>query len=264
MSKNRTSKIHETIQKYMEHKHRKSALIIAHRGGAVSHSKVENTLEAFETAIDKQVKMVEFDVRRTMDNQLIVFHNNHIEKIKLNTLTYQQLLNIAKKDNYHVPLLKDVLEMCSDKIMLDIELKEAGYEDQVIELLSLYFSPNQYIITSFLDSVIITVKQINPNIQAGLLIGKDRASLLERFSEFFPFRRLRKTGADFVVPNYRLVTPWLLRSCKKMKYNIYVWTVNGDSLYSKLIQKKVAGIITDYPERYDGQYTATTKEELVC
>jgi glycerophosphoryl diester phosphodiesterase len=108
------------------------------------------------------------------------------------------------------------------------------------------------------------IKRINPSVRAGLLIGKSRATLLQRISELFPFRRLRKTGADFVVPNYRLVTPWLLRSCRKAQLNIYVWTVNGDTVYSKLIHKKVAGIITDYPERYDGKYTTTTEEELVC
>lgn len=264
MKESTKNKIHDTIQKYMEQKHRKSALIIAHRGGAVDQSKVENTLEAFQTAIHKKVKMVEFDVRRTLDKQLIVFHNNHIEKIRLNTLTYQQICNISGKDGYHVPLLKDVLEICSDKIMLDIELKESGYENQVLSLLEQYFCPEHYIITSFLDSVIMEIKRINPAIRAGLLIGKEHASLKQRLSEVFPFRRLRRTGADFIVPNYRLVTPWLLHSCKKMQYNIYVWTVNGDSLYSKLIHKKVAGIITDFPERYDGKYTNASKEELVC
>jgi Glycerophosphoryl diester phosphodiesterase len=264
MNKHIKTNIQDTIQKYMEQKHRKSALIIAHRGGAKSQDVIENTIEAFETAIDKQIKMVEFDVRRTKDNQFVIFHNNHIEKIKLNSLTYQELLTLASRDGYCVPLFHDVLKFCSNKIMLDIELKESGYEKEVIELLGHYYSTNQFIITSFIDSVIEEVKRINPQIKAGLLIGKDNASILERFSEIFPIKRLKKTGADFIVPNYLLVTPWLVRYCRKSQFNIYVWTVNGDSLYTKLIRKKVAGIITDYPERYDGKYITDSKEEYVC
>lgn len=242
------------ISKLMEYKHRNSALIIAHRGGAKSLSLVENSIDAFQHAISQSIKMIEFDVRKTKDNQLVVYHNNHINQIKLNNLTYEELCALSMKNGYKVPLFEEVLKLCSGKIMLDIELKESGYEETVLSLLNQYFSTDTFVITSFLDSVIIKIKDLNPKIKVGLLIGKDQASLKCRLSELFPFKRLKRTRADFIVPNYRLVTPWLVRNSQKLKYHIYVWTVNGDNLYTKLISKRVSGIITDYPERYNGTY----------
>jgi glycerophosphoryl diester phosphodiesterase len=237
-----------------KHKQKKSALIIAHRGGAKSFSFKENSMAAFKYAITANFKMIEFDLRRTMDGHIVVFHNNHICHIKLNTLTYDELCTISEKHGYRIPLFKDVIKMCSNKVLLDIELKESGYEEDVLRIIHQYFSTEDFIITSFLDSVITKVKELNPQVKAGLLIGMRRASIRQRLSEFFPMKRLKNTGADFVVPHYRLVTPWLLRHCKKLKYSIYVWTVNGDSIYLKLIKKRVAAIITDYPERYTGNY----------
>lgn len=254
MKKFKTEKNNNKIGKFTEHKHKNYALIIAHRGGAKSLSITENSMDAFETAIHREIKMIEFDVRKTKDDKLVIFHNDHIHSKKLNTLTYEELCARSTEEGFTVPLLEEVLKLCSNRIMLDIELKESGYEDIVLNLLSKHFSIDHFVITSFIDSVLIKVKEINPEVKVGLLIGMEQASLRRRLSEIFPIRRLKYTGADFVVPNYRLVTPWFLRSCKRLRYNIYVWTVNGDNLYTKLIHKRVSGIITDYPERYNGDY----------
>lgn len=245
--------IKETSKHCLTHKNHNSALIIAHRG-AKSLARVENTMEAFQIAIDMKIKMVEFDVRKTKDGKIIVFHNDHIQKIKLNSLTYEALCEQTILEQYHPPLFEDVLKTCTGKIMLDIELKEEGYEAEVLDLLKKYYKPDLYIITSFLDCVIKKVKHLNPAIKVGLLIGLEKASPIQRLSEFFPVRRLKNTKADFLVANYRLVTPWLIRHCKKHGYDIYVWTVNVDGIYSKLIRRKVSGIITDFPQRYDGLY----------
>ena len=53
---------------------RRKPLIIAHRG-AKSLAKYENTVEAFQIAIDLKLQMVEFDIRQTKDKKLIIYHN---------------------------------------------------------------------------------------------------------------------------------------------------------------------------------------------
>lgn len=255
MKKQITDRFPKTQEKYshiVEHLFRrpeKGALVIAHRGGK-SLAKVENTTEAFQTAIDLKIMMVEFDVRKTSDGKIIVFHNNHYKHEKLNTLTYSSICEKTKEAGYCVPLLSDVLKECQDNIMLDIELKEAGYESEVLDLVMQYYDTNQFIITSFLDSVVKRVKQLNPHIKVGLLLGYEHASLWRRFSEFFPVKRLQTSGADFVAPHFRLVTPMLVKSCRLHHYDVVVWTVNNDKIFRKLLKKHVAGIITDYPHRY--------------
>lgn len=243
----------EITTNFMEHKKEDTALIIAHRG-AKSLAKVENTIESFQLAINMNFKMIEFDVRRTKDHQFIIFHNKDINGKAINSLTYQELLSFTKTEGYQVPLLKDVLKICYNKIMLDIELKEKGYELEVIDLIEKNYHTSHFIITSFYDTVIQNIKEHYPHIKAGLLLGMENASLKQRISEFFPFYRLKSSKADFVVPNYHLVTPWFLKKCRQYQYKVYVWTVNADSIYSKLIRHRVSGIITDYPQRYTGNY----------
>lgn len=229
-------------------------LVIAHRGGAKEFCSVENTTSVFQNAIKEKIAMIEFDVRRTKDNQLVVFHDEQIEQVKLSSLSYQELNEKAKQFNYEVPLLETVLALCAKKTMLDIELKEDGYVEEVISLLNCYCSYEHFIITSFLDSVIKHVKELDSSIKTGLLIGIKDATIKQRLRELFPFRRLKKINADFVVPNYQLVTPWLVALCRYFHYNIYVWTVNDDIIYTKLMKKKVTAIITDYPKRYTSSY----------
>ncbi|SFR93749.1 glycerophosphodiester phosphodiesterase [Anaeromicropila populeti] len=243
-----------TVRHYFEKKPTSNALIIAHRGGAKSFSNGENTLDVFLDAIQNQVKMIEFDVRRTKDSQYIIFHDNKVDRKKISSLTYSELAEICSHKNIKVPLLIDTLQLCSKRVLFDIELKETGYEREVIEIISNYIDPSHYVITSFHDSVIRTIKQINPDIYTGLLLGKDKATPLEHFSELFPFGRLKKSKADFVVPNYKLVTPWLVYKCRKLNYHIYVWTVNKNNVYLKLMKHKVTAIITDYPDRFSGNY----------
>lgn len=229
-------------------------MIIAHRGGAKSFSSQENTINVFSLAIKHQIEMIEFDVRSTKDQQYVVFHNNHLGGIKLKDITYKQLQDLAKKQHFSIPLLEDVLKICDQKIGMDIELKEDGYVKEILDMLKKYAPNSTYIITSFKDSVIKQVKQLDNSAHTGLLIGLEHATFFQRLNEIFPFHRLLWTKANCIVPNYKLVTPWLRWICQLFHIPIYVWTVNEDMIYNKLIKNKVNAIITDYPKRYNGSY----------
>lgn len=111
----------------------RETMVIAHRG-ASALAPHENTLEAFQIAIDLKADMAEFDVRKTSDNILIVFHDGTIDGRKIGDMTYNRINDIASKEGYRVPTLDEVLKLCSGKICLDIELKESGYERRVIDL----------------------------------------------------------------------------------------------------------------------------------
>lgn len=223
-------------------------LIVAHRG-AKALSKFENTLESFQIAIDIHSDMVEFDVRKTKDNKLIVFHNDHINNILLNTLTYYELNEITQKEGYTVPLYEDVLILCQHKIRLDIEIKESGFEEEIIATTLKYCGLEEFTMKSFLDIVVKKIKIINPAITAGLLIGYEHANILTRLGEIFPHKRLKKCHADFISPNYRhLKFPLFVSSLNLYKMPIYVWTVNDEELMNALLSKNITGIITDRPD----------------
>lgn len=74
----------------------RETMVIAHRG-ASALAPHENTLEAFQIAIDLKADMVEFDVRKTSDNILIVFHDETIDGRKIGDMTYNRINDIASK-----------------------------------------------------------------------------------------------------------------------------------------------------------------------
>lgn len=221
--------------------------IIAHRGASFL-AKHENTLEAFQLAIDIGADYVEFDIRKTYDDKLVIFHNESINDKAINALTYKELCRETTADSYKIPLLNEVLELCRGKIKLDIELKEAGYEKQIISMVSALYDYDSYMMKSFIDRAVATIKHINPDINAGLLLGYKNGDIKRRFNEYFPERRLKACNADFVSPHYKLATPAFIRRMHLMRKKVYIWTVNDTNLLEKYISRNADGIITDKPD----------------
>ncbi|MGD1808295.1 glycerophosphodiester phosphodiesterase [Dapis sp. BLCC M126] len=224
-------------------------LIIAHRG-ASGLVKFENTIASFAKAIELGVSMVEFDVRKTLDNLFVAFHNKSIDGIKLSDLTYQQLLDISRQKGFEVPLVEDVLKLCRGKIKLDIELKEAGYELEIVNLVKKYLDYQDYVIKSFLDAAIIAVKKADNKITTGLLLGLGNSKNLipTQLSAIFPEFRLFTTQADFVSPNYQLIKFGFAWRMKLINKNIYVWTVNDEKLMVEVVNQGAFALITDRPD----------------
>lgn len=225
-----------------------TVMIIAHRGASALASH-ENTLEAFQIAIDLKVDMAELDVRRTKDETLIVFHDACIQGREIGGLTYKEINEIAQKENYRVPMFSEVLALCKGKIGLDIELKERGFEREVVDMVCKRFGYDygQFSIKSFLDEVSLTVKTLDSRITTGLLVGRTKADVKVRLSEYFPERRLRACRADFISPYFQFVTKDFVHRMKRKGYPIYVWTVNDENMMIKYGKRGVQGIITDYP-----------------
>lgn len=223
------------------------SVIIAHRGASFL-AKQENTLEAFKLAIEIKADYVEFDVRRTKDKKLVVYHDPDIHGKEIKDLTYEELYAESTADGFTVPLLSSVLRLCHRKIKLDIELKEAGYEKQVIKMVTGIYNYDCFMMKSFLDKVVARIKYYDPNIVTGLLLGIRQGDAKRRFNEYFPERRITACQADFVSPYQALATRFFIRRMHLLGAKVYVWTVNDPKNIAKLLRKKVDGIITDKPD----------------
>ena len=92
------------------------------------------------------------------------------------------------------------------------------------------------------------IKEIDPNIKAGLLIGTPRNTIIHRLNEYFPLHRLHVCKADFISPHFQFVTREFLLRMHLHRKEVYAWTVNDIAKMSKLIRKGVDGIITDRPD----------------
>ncbi|MFW6196116.1 MAG: glycerophosphodiester phosphodiesterase, partial [Thermoplasmatota archaeon] len=206
--------------------------------------------ESFRKAIEIGADMVEFDVRRTEDGKLIAFHDPSLEGEEISSLTYEEIQEITDEKGYKVPTVEDVVLLCKDKIGLDIELKEGGYEDEVIKIVKRHLDYDEFIMKSFLDSAVKAVKEYDDNIKTGLLLGVENpeSKIRTRFSELFPKRRVKNCNADFVSPNHQLLRLFFLKRMKASGKDVYVWTVNDPVKMIHLFEKKVKAVITDRPD----------------
>ena len=224
-------------------------LIIAHRGSSTDAR--ENTIGSFEKALASGADMIEFDVRRTKDNILIVFHDEMIQGYPVKDLTHQAISQAAKNQGFDIPTLEEVLKWAGAKIKLDVELKEEGYEKEAVELLLRYLEEDQFVTTSFNDATLKVVKERYPDIKTGLILGRDIPSyrFLTRLQEFFPMKRCKKAKADFLVAHFKLLRVGFLERARRSHHPVFVWTVNDEEMIWRLLHdKSVYAIITDKPD----------------
>lgn len=228
----------------------KKKMVVAHRGASgYAH---ENTLLAFQKAIDLKADCIETDIRRTKDGVIVLFHNAAINGKYLTDITFSELQEEARKKDFQVATLEEGLAYVKGKILIDIEFKEDGYVKEAVAIIQKHLRNDEFFIRSFLDEVLIQVKEIDPNITTALLLGKSNPKhpIRTRLSELFPGRRLRRTKADFVSPHYRLLKFFFVTRMNLGKYSVSVWTVNEEDIIKKVIfRHKVDSIVSDYPNR---------------
>lgn len=224
-----------------------TTLVIAHRGASAEAA--DNSFDAFEKAIEVGSDLIEFDVRRTRDGELIAFHDDRVGGRPVGELTREEILI---EIGIEPPLLGDVLDLARGRVGLDVELKEEGYTERVLKELCDRTDPEQLVITSFIDSVVAEVKRVKPSIKTGLLIGRGQPEHLvrTRLTELFPARRARACRADYIAMYFRLADLGALARASGAGFPAYIWTVNDDDrLRRYLADPRVRGVITDRPDR---------------
>ena len=159
--------------------------IWAHRGA--SGYCPENTIEAFEKAIEMNSDGIELDVQLTKDGQIVVCHDELIDRVSnhkgfLKDFTYEELASFNfnnKMDEKYpfckIPLLSQVLEMIKPtKLVLNIELKTSvfhyeGIEQKVVDMVKEYGLEDRIIYSSFNHQSIVNLLNINPQANCGFL-----------------------------------------------------------------------------------------------
>lgn len=107
-------------------------IVIGHRG-ACGHE-TENTITSFEKAIELGVDYVELDVQKTLDGQIVVFHDQKLfNKIPIEEITLSDFKQKLLKTGVDVPTLDEVFEFIDDRIGINIEIKSTIPADLLIE-----------------------------------------------------------------------------------------------------------------------------------
>jgi glycerophosphoryl diester phosphodiesterase len=193
-----------------------TTLVCAHRGASAQLP--DNSPAAFEAAIALGADMIEADVRLA-GNTLVLSHDP------------------APAGSTPVRL-DDLVRLAAGRIALDLELKEAGYEERVLHAVDA--RPAGLILTSFLPDALARLRELDPAITTGLLIGPhDHGRDLRG--------RAGACGAQLLCPHVSRVTD-ALRSTTAGWAPLVVWTVNEPGVLAELLSDAAVGcVITDVP-----------------
>ncbi|MBE5917071.1 MAG: glycerophosphodiester phosphodiesterase [Pseudobutyrivibrio ruminis] len=227
----------------------------AHRGFSGKYP--ENTMLAFEKAIEVGCEGIEFDVHFSKDGKLVIVHDETIDRTSNQTgfvkdLTYEELCEadfsykFQKEYGFQrIPTLEEYLELIKDKdIITNIELKTGifeypGIEKAVYDLIKKYDLRDQMIISSFNHYSIMRMKEIDPGIKCGLLTE----SWLLKAGEY-----VKNCGVECFHPIGTMLNPATVKEVRDNGIEINTWTVNRPEEVDYMINLGVDGIIGNNPD----------------
>lgn len=197
---------------------------------------------------------MEFDVRRTADAELVVFHDPHLGRSRpVGVLTYADLCRLA---NYEVPTVSGVLQLIAGRAGAHIDLKEADSLTAVATAALTVLEPARIIVTTGDEAAIRELRRRFPSVPCGLTIGGDLAQtaryLTGRVRGQVSSRvdAVTAVKADWAVVQERLAGSGALTECRSRGLATMVWTVNDDATLAKwLSSPDVDVVVTDRPRR---------------
>ena len=223
-------------------------LKIAHRGAKAYEP--ENTLQAFQKALDLNSDGIELDVHVSSDGQIIVIHDETIDRTTdgkglVNDFTLAKLKSFLIDGKHQIPTLKEVFDLVNKKCLINIELKGLGTPSKVVALIEDYISEknwnyNHFIISSFEWNMLEETSNLNPNIPIGVLTEEDLSKALA-FAE--------KIKAKAIHPDFQLLNENNVLQMQDKGFLVLPWTVNSEEDIQKVKSYKVNGIISDNPDK---------------
>lgn len=240
--------------------------VMAHRGASTEAP--ENTMAAFQKAIDDMADYIELDVQLTNNGEVIVMHDSNAYRTtgvdaNIVNMTYKEVKTLDAgswfSDEYvgeNVPSLKEVLELTQGKIKLNIELKPAdngtALAKNTVRLIEKYNMVNDCVITSFSESVLKAVKTYNQEIKVGYILSA-------AYGDFYDMKNV-----DFFSVNAAFLSKRTIDAIHNSGKRVYAWTVNNKESIKNLTNKGVDGIITDNPVlARETIYSRDTSETIV-
>ena len=186
-------------------------LVIAHRGACWNAP--ENTLEAFELAIEEGADYVEFDVR-DRNGELVVCHD--------------------PDPPAGVATLEEALGLLCGRVGLAVELKEPNLAERTLQAIGKHdVDDGELIFLSFLADTLDAVLRLQPGVRTGLHLGPRPD----------PSRGMRFWGVGFGEP----AQPEPIRRAQSLEFATLVFTVNDPARMRELAELGVTGIFSDRP-----------------
>jgi glycerophosphoryl diester phosphodiesterase len=230
-------------------------LRVAHRG-ASGHAP-ENTLAAFQLALELGTDALEFDLRRTQDERLVVLHDASVNRTtngrgRVRALALAELERLDAGSWFdlrfrgeRIPTLEQVLELARPHdVRLLVEVKADARDDpgclarQAVATVRAFGLLER---TSFLSFDAGVVEMLSgervPAVWVVNRVPRDWRA------------RLRRLGAAALAPHCSAASEGLVRALHRAGYPLLVWTVDKPDEMRRLLELGVDALATNFPDR---------------
>lgn len=235
-------------------------LIVAHRGYSSHYP--ENTLAAFRAAIEAGAHMVELDVNLSRDRQLIVIHDESVDRTTDGSgpVQAQTAAQLGRLDagswfdprfaGEKIPTLEQVLGALKGNIGVNIEIKPEAFEAhelkdaverQVWELVRAMGMQDDVLVSSFEWRALERLRNLDSAIALGLL-----SDMPANESLFHWYQRVRGFSWH---PDYRVLTPSQVKTLHNMGARVLPYAVDGKIDIPGMLSMGVDGLILDDPRQ---------------
>jgi glycerophosphoryl diester phosphodiesterase len=228
---------------------------VGHRGAA-GHAP-ENTIVSFETALRQGAEVVELDVRRSRDGELVVIHDATVDRTtdgrgKVAEMTLGELRALDAGARHggafggtRIPTLRETLEWASGRTELAVEIKgdphpQDGVVEQVVRLVAEHGMVDRVIVISFYHPALRRVRELEPALATGMLYNGYLADTVAA---------ARAAGADCVRPGWRDWNEALVAAVHAAGLVAGAWTVDDEAAMRQVLAMGIDSITTNYPDR---------------
>lgn len=249
----------KTIDEFMEPGSR--ARVIAHRG--FSGTAPENTLAAFQKAIDVGADMFELDVLLSRDGHVVVIHDDTLERtsdgegpVAARTLDELKALDAGSWFSSEfaferIPTLEETLELAKGRILVNIEIKteavtdraRGGIADKTLALVRRFDMMDQIVISSFDPRALAQARELDPSVKTASLFN---AELQEGQS---PEDVMAEVGSNGFNLSRQQIDASVVDACHRLKRPVAVYTVNEINEMERILDLGADAIFTDHPDR---------------
>ena len=179
-------------------------------------------MASFKKAIEIGVDAVELDVRKTKDNQLVVIHDADVKRTTngeglVSELTLKEIKSFSTEGNEKIPTLEEALDFLDKKVKVFIELKEKGVEEQVLSIVHVKGLEKNVVITSFLEDALKKVRELNKDIETGLIYAKHKN----------PLKAALELKSELSFALYRFTHTANVEKAHECGLKMVVWTINN-------------------------------------
>ena len=232
---------------------------IAHRG--FSAIAPENTMVAFQKALELNVDCVELDVHGTIDKKVVAIHDQTLNRTTNQTgFVNQQTLNRVRQADagrwFHdkftgekIPTLTEALDLICPSAMAVVEVKDAAITDQVVKDIHRTNTSERVVVIAFDPMVLKQVRQLDSTLSTGFLLGGDKGHVNDVELAAQLVQQVLVMGVPLLNLSEKLITSLLTNEIKKRGVTLWTWTIDDLERMKEVVDSGVQGITSNQPQR---------------